>query len=585
MPVILMNRRKIAAGISALGLCLAPLTLATVACAEQEAPLNTAQCKALTGTTIPAAKILLPTSGARITKASLVVANMQGPAQPDYCLVAGQIAPVDASAPDIEFNVALPANWNGKAFMLGGGGFDGFIPPVTGGPLNTGGGPAPLARGYAVFSSDSGHRSKGPPLALDGSFALNREAFLNWQGDALKKTHDVALAVILQAYGRRPTVAYFAGGSGGGRQALQVAARWPADWDAVIALYPARNGLLVGLEALRNSQALAAPGAYLSPAKRALLYQAALERCDGLDGLKDGVISDVRGCHAVFDPATAKLDGVPLRCPGGDIGPTCLSDRELVALRVIDRPSPLPFPLATGDAYIPGFNVYTSDTGRPPTSPVQAAATFFAFGTAQPSTPPGAGMPFFFNIADQVIRYMVTQDPAFDPLKFDIDHPGRYAARLRELSQLDARDLALSGFARKGGKILILQGTDDMEVSPRATEAYYAQLSGSLGEATVARMIRFYEVPGFAHTVSTIFNVKWDPVSAVEGWVEHGVDPADSLVVTDTTGLPGRCGPSAAIPSGPGTRVAMSTPRRPLSARIIRNDEEQSPCLGTRPRG
>jgi len=544
---------KIATLLAAAGLCLAQVGVVTAAEAQERPSLSAARCAALTGMTIPAAQFALPTSGARITKATLVGAVTQGQGHADYCLVVGRIAPIDKAAPDIEFNVGLPASWNGKAFMLGGGGFDGFIPDVTGAPMNTEAGQPPLARGYAVFSSDSGHKAPpGSPFALDASFALNREALLNWEGDALKKTHDAALAVIGQAYGRRPSLAYFAGGSGGGREALQAAARWPADWDGVVALYPARDGMVLALAALRTSQALAAPGAYPPPAKRALLYQAALKRCDALDGLKDGVISDVEGCRAVFDPAKASLNGVPLRCPGGaDTGPTCLSDAELTALRTIDHSAPLPFPLPTGDTSLPGFNVYTSDTGRPPTSQMQGAVTFFAFGMAPPATPPGPGMSFIFNIADQAIRYMVTQDPAFDSLKFDIDHPGRYSARLRELSQLDARDLAMGGFARKGGKLLILQGTDDMEVSPRATEAYYAQLRGSLGDAVAARMVRYYEVPGFAHTVSTIFKPASDPVSAIEGWVEHGVDPADHLVVTDTTGAPGRTRPLCPYPTWP----------------------------------
>jgi len=539
------------AALLAVGLSLLQLVAATAATAQEGPSLSAARCAGLAGMTIPAAQIGLPTSGAKVTTASMVPADTQGQGHPDFCLVVGEIAPVDKSAPNIEFNVGLPATWNVKAFMLGGGGFDGFIPPVTGGPFNTAGGP-PLARGYAVFSSDSGHKSPpGPAFALDASFMQNREAFLNWEGDALKKTHDAAFSVIQQAYGKRPTVAYFAGGSGGGREALVAPARWPADWDAAIALYPAR-GLLVALGALRNSQALAAPGAYLPMPKRALLYQAALERCDGLDGVKDGVISNVRGCRAVFDPATATLNGVPLRCPGGaDTGPNCLSDAELAALQKIDRSFALPFASAPGDASLPGFNVYTSDTGRPPTSQAQGAVTFFAFGMAQPATPPGPGMPFFFSIADQVVRYMITQDADFDPLKFDIDHPGRYAARLRELSRLDARDFEMGAFARKGGKLLILQGTDDMEVSPRATEAYVGQLRQSVGGAAVARMVRFYEVPGFAHTTSTIFSATWDPVSAIEGWVEHGVDPADHLVVTDTIGVPGRTRPLCPYPMWP----------------------------------
>ncbi|WP_210237796.1 tannase/feruloyl esterase family alpha/beta hydrolase, partial [Mesorhizobium sp. M00.F.Ca.ET.216.01.1.1] len=49
-------------------------------------------------------------------------------ALPDYCEVTGKISPVDRAAPDIQFKVALPEEWNGKVVMFGGGGFNGTIP-------------------------------------------------------------------------------------------------------------------------------------------------------------------------------------------------------------------------------------------------------------------------------------------------------------------------------------------------------------------------------------------------------------------------------------------------------------------------
>src|SRR3546814_11718460 len=93
------------------------------------------------------------------------------------------------------------------------------MPDVTGHLATTEGATSPLARGYAVFGSDGGHKMTGPPLALDGNFALNREALDNWLGDALKKTSDFSFAIIEQAYGRRPERADVAGGTGGGREA------------------------------------------------------------------------------------------------------------------------------------------------------------------------------------------------------------------------------------------------------------------------------------------------------------------------------------------------------------------------------
>src|SRR3546814_3461897 len=99
------------------------------------------------------------------------------------------------------------------------------------------------------------------------------------------------------------------------------------------------------------------------------------------------MIFKVDQCMAVFDPATAKVDGAPLRCRDGtDAGPTCLSDIELTALKKINQRHRLPYALASGDTSLPGFNVYTSDLGRPVTQPIQGAVNPFALGRAPDCT-------------------------------------------------------------------------------------------------------------------------------------------------------------------------------------------------------
>ena len=119
------------------------------------------------------------------------------------------------------------------------------------------------------------------------------------------------------------------------------------------------------------NRAFAAPGGWPDPAKRQVLYRAALAACDTLDGAADGVISDVRRCNAIFRPATAMLDGKPVRCPGGsDTGDTCLSDAQLAAIDRMNAAVRFAYPLAEGEQVFPGFNSYTSDSGMPGKSPV-----------------------------------------------------------------------------------------------------------------------------------------------------------------------------------------------------------------------
>ncbi|MEO8099968.1 MAG: tannase/feruloyl esterase family alpha/beta hydrolase [Acidobacteriota bacterium] len=76
-----------------------------------------------------------------------------------YCSVNGSIAPVDkaATARPINFSVAFPSNWNGRAVQLGGGGMNGTIPGLAG---------QQLAQGYITYGSDSGHPADETSYAL-----------------------------------------------------------------------------------------------------------------------------------------------------------------------------------------------------------------------------------------------------------------------------------------------------------------------------------------------------------------------------------------------------------------------------------
>src|SRR4249920_2339840 len=135
------------------------------ACAGQRVDPHAA-CDALKQA-IPAAAIGLPTGGATIESAALVAPSALAvrpkvpfgppppevaiaPALPEYCQVIGAIAPVDAKAPPIRFQVNLPTDWNGNSLQYGGGGFNGtLISGLALTPSARPDRPAPLARGYA----------------------------------------------------------------------------------------------------------------------------------------------------------------------------------------------------------------------------------------------------------------------------------------------------------------------------------------------------------------------------------------------------------------------------------------------------
>lgn len=549
-----MNKRTMQRRASNASLACA-IAAALVGCGgnddEDSKPLA---CGDLNGMVIPAASIGLPTSGGTVTEAKLVAAAGAGTAAvPEHCLVTGQIAPVDPAAPKIMFRTALPTAWNSKAMMFGGGGFDGSIPNVTGnvpaGPTTQ---PAPLARGYATFASDSGHQANALG-SQDGTWGLNDEAVRNFGGDALKKTRDAAVFLLKARYAvGGPRQSYFAGGSTGGREALAAIQRWPADWDGAIAWYPAWNDVAALLGGHRANIALAQPGAYPNTPKRLLVYQAAMEACDALDGASDGLISDQARCNAQFDPALATVRGQPLRCAGGvDAGDTCLSDVQIATLKKLNSASRFNFTLASGETGYPGYNVWGSDLGITSNpSPLQPTITFLALGTTPPAMPMPRTAPYISVLVDQWIKYSVTRTPAFDSFTLDPENPGTYGPRISELSKQLDTSTDISAFVARGGKLLLAHGQSDVLVSTRATEDYYQRLRARFGNAAVDGFARYYEVPGYGHAVSTAFNASWDSLTALERWREGGTAPS-AEVVADTAGVPGRTRPLCDYPKWP----------------------------------
>lgn len=508
--------------------------------------------KDLAGQKVAASQIGLPTTGAAVTSVETPTAA-SGPQPPASIRANIAISPVDTAAPAIKMGLLLPKEWNGKVVMIGGGGYNGLIPGLysyTAAPASQGAYPL-LSQGYAVFASDSGHQA-GAAGSRDGSFGTNDEAVANFSGAALKKVSDVADVLVTRFYGRKPDKRYFIGGSTGGREALAVAQKWPADWDGVISWYPAWNAASLDLQFGRLSRAFAQPDAYPSKAQRKLLRQAALAQCDALDGVSDGVISNVAACNAQFDPATAQLSGKALRCAsGGNESDACLSDAMIAALKVYNTAITFGSPLGSGETQYPGFNVWGSELGEDGASPLQPTVTLLAMNTTAPASPAPLTAPYWAVFWDQWVRYFVTRDANFDSLSLDPQNPGPWADRINALTKLqDINGTDLSAFNKRGGKLLMAHGQADVLVSTRATAQYYERLKQTMGAAAVKNFARYYEVPGYGHAASTAFNANWDSLKALDQWVGSGTAPANQ-VVSDTAGVPGRTRPLCEYPTWP----------------------------------
>jgi len=498
-------------------------------------------CQALNGVSLPAARLALPTGGATVNAATLILANASGNTLGEYCQVRGVIAPVDASAPNINFAVNLPTQWNGKGIQFGGGGFDGtLIDGTETVRFALPDDPAPLSRGYATWGDDSGHQSSS---ITDGRFAVNDEALANYGGDTLKKTHDVAMALIGQRYGKAPTRAYFLGTSTGGRDALSYIQRWPADYDGVIANEPALNytGTRLSNVALGRALYLNSGAGWLNVNKTLLVQKAAMDACDTLDGVADKVVSNVEGCRVGALQVLASL-----RCAGGaDTGDTCLSDAQIATVKTIEQPLQLSYALANGVTVAGGYNILEGAL-------VAGPFTSRDLGTrpvpGNPATTADANM---YLTGDQWVKYFVTRNASFDALTFDPASPGTWTSRVQTVSALtDATNPDLSAFLGKGGRLILLHGLADEVISPNSTIAWFKAVIARVGQAAVDQGVRFYTVPGMGHGTGS-FLPAWNSLTALENWVEMGVPPGTREVMDTNAGTYGRTRPLCQYPAWP----------------------------------
>jgi feruloyl esterase len=435
----------------------------------------------------------------------------------------GDIAPLNPTAPPIQFEVNLPDLWNGKAVQYGGGGFNGELTTgrarVHNAPLNS---PVPLARGFATWGTDSGHEKT--PLREPQAFALNEEALENFAFASYKKVRDVAVQIVQARYGTTPRHIYFVGASEGGREGLTMAQRFSADFDGVVSEAPVINWVALQATSARNGMVLMDSG-WLSASKIAALARAVLTACDARDGLSDGIVSNSTDCMATFDPKK-------LRCRyGNEDEGSCLSDAEIASVETIHQPNIMPFELANGVRSYPPYNYGGEDQpgglmkwqiGRkPPTFPI-----------ARPSEQARA-----WEIASGVLRYFFAGDPNFDPRKF---RPENFKARMEHVSALiDSTDPDLGRFSARGGKLILRENMADYAQSPFAGIEYYESVVAKLGQKNVDSFLRLYVSPGANHSGTGVSSgdgaalpSRVDLLDAIDAWVDGGRVPTSLVQVS-----------------------------------------------------
>jgi feruloyl esterase len=408
---------------------------------------------------------------------------------PEHCDVR------DTIWPEAKFALKLPKNWNQRFIMVGNGGTAGTISLAA---MEPG-----LRRGFAVVSTDTGHdaaKEPGASFAYPGPNNPNaKRKLIDFAYQAVHETAVLAKQIIRAHYGAAPRYSYWQGCSTGGRQGLMEAQRYPEDFDGLVVGAPVLNHTFQNMRHIWNARAVSGPGAIASN-KLPTLANAVYKKCDGIDGLEDGLIDDPRRCK--FDPAI-DLPG----CPANEDNPNCFTPAQIESLRKI-----------YGGVR---NSVKLLFSGQPVGAEVLAQNR-----SGWDALISGASL----NLPLTYMRYAFFDPPPgptwdYKLFNFDTD-PQRMAgyAAIGNATNPDLRKLK-----QRGGRIIHYHGWADTGPTAFMSADYYESVLAKMGEKATKEFYRLFLIPGMFHCRGGVGCDTVDWLTAIVDWVEKGKAPGSLL--------------------------------------------------------
>src|SRR5256885_5399740 len=380
-------------------------------------------CASLTSVTPEASTITtagLVTPPATIGGAAVTVA---------FCRVQGVARPSFDS--EIKFEVWLPptaADWTGRMKVNGTGGFAGGTPYARLGQ--------DIGDGFVTAGSNMGHDG-----GENASWTLGHpEKVKDW---GLRAHYYVATAAktLSQAFYDKPVAhSYFEGCSNGGRQAMMMAQNYPQLFDGIVAGAPSMFYPDILFWLLWTGKTLTpvfGQPAALSVDKRNAITARVLQKCDAIDGLVDGQITNPRACS--FDIDTL-----------GPSGENVLTAQELATVKAM----------------------YAGTTNEDTGQQRYSGARFGSEANFDPAFADNGGYgPFIGHYGDSLLspphewRRGFHWSSVYDQSK----------AALSPITAAPSPDIR--AFTRRGGKLIQFHGWNDSVVPPDGSLAYFFALT------------------------------------------------------------------------------------------------------------
>jgi hypothetical protein len=300
-------------------------------------------------------------------------------------------------------------------------------------------------------------------------------------------------------YDNAPAWNYWDGCSTGGRQGFALAQNYPEELDGWLLGAPAVNYGRFRLAQIWGQLAMKdLVGGPIESCKLAAANEAAVEACDGLDGVEDGIISDPRECD--YDPAD--LVGQETGC--GEI-----TAAEAEAIRLIwDGPRN-----AHGKRVFPGLSRGAPFGTLNGTNPSQTATTQIQWNHEDAS----------FDWRTLTLEDYATEAELGSATNGDI---------------INTMDVRLEPVRDGEKKILMWHGAADGAIVVENSLNYYTRVAAHFGNGTpdfavLQPWFRYFRAPGVGHCGGGVGPQPVDLFGAMVRWVENG-EPPDQLESRNT---------------------------------------------------
>lgn len=424
------------------------------------------------------------------------------------------------------FGLIMPTTWSGSLMTVGSYSYGGGINWKD---MWTG----PKYYKLATLSTDTGHNSTMPDMSWARG---NNQAQIDWGYRSIDGSTRAAKTLLSAYYGQGSLKhSYFSGCSTGGRQGLKQLEFDQNLFDGLLIGAPAWNQthMLPWLTKLATLNPPRSPSSiYNNASEFTFIPRQIREACDGLDGIKDHIVSRPDLCN-ITRVAQNNLSCGAVGAPSDG----CLKPAQIDTLiqlyqnytitnatgRFLGFPAPEP----GSDA---DFQVYLSPdvTIAPDGFDWQWEIDFLGYS-------PG------YSFSDDIISDAEKADPGYATAK--------------------PKSTDWGAFNRRGGKLLMYQGLADGIIPPKSTTQYYQIMNSASSEAS-SSFARYYQIPGMHHcwtsdndgieyfapwmvggigqqsqatiaqTESVIGNSKYDMLRALMDWVEGKSAPTSITATT-----------------------------------------------------